>query len=120
MCSICNDVKYCVRHLDFSWWRLTSDPAPQNDDCQMKDWRAHKPNCDAHGLQYEVPDSLMKFAFVKVPRTLWERGAVSPISRMIGVPVRVIPKPDRILDRPFLVQTVMRTGEYAGDVLVRG
>lgn len=50
-----------------------------------------------------------------IPRSLWIEGELSPISVVVGFPIRVIPKGSgNLADQPIVVRVPMGTGPELG------
>lgn len=108
-CSKCREAHYCVS---------PSEPCPQsyapliglcvqNQACQLMDWDRHKTRCIAKGMWMNAESGLMSMTLTDISRSLWEEGEVSPISAMVGFPIRLIPKVQQPAEQPILERARM-------------
>lgn len=57
--------------------------------------------------------TLLSFMLQEIPHSLWLGGAVSPISELVGFPIRLIPKKEDPAEQPIMLRS--RIGRPASD-----
>lgn len=84
--------------------RTVDDSNLQDRTCQLEDWESHKSRCTAKGLVLKAESGPLAFSHFDIPHSYWLKGEVSPISVLVGFPLRLIPM-EVLAESPIVVKS---------------